>query len=233
MQGPVGKRLYLLSNAHVTVDCFNDSSYNAWMIVSLKWGLVVIAILLLAYNPTVTQAVLVDRIAGTIDGEVITYSDVRIERVLGLSEGSDREILQRLIDRRLLLREAERFKITEGDEDIQKIQKRLGDIKARMGEDQLLEILREYNLTEANILKMLKEDVLAEKFINFRVNFFLVISNDAIKAYYSEHQDEFGSRTLEEVHTEIKERLFQIESKRRLEEYIEQLTKKVKISVNL
>ena len=80
---------------------------------------------------------------------------------------------------------------------------------------------------------MLKENVLAEKFINFRVNFFVVISNDAIKAYYSEHQDEFRTKTLEEVHDGIKERLFQIESKRRLEEYIEQLKKKVKISVNL
>ncbi|MBI5406326.1 MAG: hypothetical protein HZA18_01350 [Nitrospirae bacterium] len=219
--------------AHTPVDCFDDSSYNAWMIVSLKWGLIILSFLLLAFNPMAVQSVLVDRIAGAIDGEVITYSDVRIERVLGLSEGSDREILQRVIDRRLLLREAERFKITEGDEDIQKIQKRLGDIKARMGEDQLLEILREYNLTEPDILKMLEEDLLAEKFINFRVNFFVVISNDAVKAYYSEHQDEFGARTLEEVHNEIKERLFQVESKRRLEEYIEQLKKRVKISVNL
>src|SRR3990172_3868802 len=232
MQGPVGKRLYLLSNVHVTVDCFNDSSYNAWMSISLKRGLVIL-FFLLSFNPTAAQAVLVDRIAGVIDGEIITYSDVRIERVLGLSEGSDREILQRLIDRRLLLREAERFKITEGDEDIQKVQKRLRDIKAWIGEDQLHEVFREYNLTEADILKMLKEDVLAEKFINFRVNFFVVISNDAIKAYYSEHQDEFRTKTLEEAHDEIKERLFQIESKRRLEEYIEQLKKKVKILVNL
>ena len=174
-----------------------------------------------------------DRIAGVIDGEIITYSDVRIERVLGLSEGSDRQILQRLIDRRLLLREAERFKITEGDEDIQKVQKSLEDIKTRMSEDRFHEVLREYNLTEPDILKMLKEDVLAEKFINFRVNFFVVISNDAIKAYYSEHQDKFRTKTLEEAHDEIKERLFQIESTRRLEDYIEQLKKKVKILVNL
>src|SRR3990170_5762190 len=233
MQGPVGKRLYLLSNAHVTVDCFNDSSYNAWMIVSLKWGLVVIDILLLAYNPTVTQAVLVDRIAGTIDGEVITYSDVRIEKMLGLSEGSDREILQRLIDRRLLLREAERFKITEGDEDIQKARKRLGDIKTRMGEGQLLEILREYSLTEADILRMMREEILSEKFVNFRVNFFVVISNETVNAYYNDHQDEFRGRTLEEVHNQIKDLLFQIESRRRLEEYIEQLKKKVRIVINL
>lgn len=174
-----------------------------------------------------------DRIAGTVDGEIITYSDVRLERTIGLSEGDDREILQRLIDRRLLLREAERFKITEGDEDIQKVQKRLGDIKTRLGEGQLHEVLREYHLAEPDILKMLKEDVLAEKFISFRVNFFVVISNETVNAYYNEHQDEFGNRTLEEVHNQIKERLFQMESKRRLEEYIEQLKKKVKISVNL
>ena len=204
------------------------------MSVSLRWGIIALGVfLLLAFNPVIAQAVLVDRIAGAIDGEVITYSDVRIERTLGLSEGSDREILQRVIDRRLLLREAERFKITEGDEDIQKVQKRLGDIKARMGEDQFLEVFREYNLTEADILKMLKGEILAEKFINFRVNFFVVISNETVKAYYSEHQDEFRTKTLEEAHDEIKERLFQMESKRRLEEYIEQLKKKVRVVVNL
>jgi hypothetical protein len=221
--------------AHTAVDCFDDSSYNAWMSISLRWDIIALGVLLLllAFNPAVAPAVLVDRIAGTIDGEIITYSDIRIERMIGLSEGSDREILQRVIDRRLLLREAERFKITEGDEDIQKVQKRLGDIKTRMGEVQLHEILREYNLTEADILKMLKDDVLAEKFINFRVNFFVVISNETVKAYYNEHQDEFRTKTLEEAHDQIKERLFQMESKRRLEEYIEQLKKKVRILVNL
>ena len=61
----------------------------------------------------------------------------------------------------------------------------------------------------------------------------MVISNDAIKAYYSEHQYKFRTKTLEEAHDEIKERLFQIESTRRLEDYIEQLKKKVRIGINL
>lgn len=217
------------------VDCFDDSSYNAWMSISLRWDIIALGVflLLLTFNPAIAPAVLVDRIAGSIDGEIITYSDIRIERMIGLSEGSDREILQRLIDRRLLLREAERFKITGGDEDIQKVQKRLEDIRTRLGGDQLLEILREYSLTEADILRMLKEDLLAEKFVNFRVNFFVVISNETVNAYYHGHQDEFRGRTLEEVHEQIKEKLFHIEARRRLEEYIEQLKKKVRISVNL
>ena len=47
---------------------------------------------------TTAHAILVDRIAGVVDGEVITYSDLEIDRIFKLSEGEDREVLQLLID---------------------------------------------------------------------------------------------------------------------------------------
>ena len=202
------------------------------MTFPLRWRVLIIVSLLL-FMVTTVRGILVDRIAGVVDGEIINYSDVQIERLFGLSEGGDREILQGLIDRRLLLREAEKFKITDNEEDTQKIQQRLQDIKGLLGEEPFHNVLKEYSLTESDILKMLKDKIITEKFIDFRINFFVVISNDVIKAYYNEHKDEFGDRTLEEASSQIKGRLFQIESKRRSEDYLSQLRKKAKISVNI
>jgi len=182
------------------------------------------------------EAVLIDRVAGVVDGEVITYSDIRIERIFQLTETNDKDdkrVLQALIDRKLLLREADKFKITENEEDINKIQHRLQEIKALIGEDKYYLILKEYGLTEPDILERLKEKVLAEKFIGFRIHFFIMISDDSIRAYYNGYRDQFGDKSLEDVYGEIKDRLFQAESRRRLTDYLDQLRQRAKISVNL
>lgn len=202
------------------------------MIFLSRRGLLII-LFLLSFKSTATGAILVDRIVGVIDGEVITYSDLQIERIFRLSEGGDIEILQWLIDRRLLLREAERFNITETEEDIKKIHQRLEDIKREMGEDRFYKILGEYNLKDSNILKIIKEKIVVDRFIDFRINFFVVISDDAIKTYYNYYKNKFGGKALEDVYQQIKVRLLQIESKRKLEDYLDQLRRKAKISINL
>lgn len=205
----------------------------------LRVGLLVILsilFILLFIGGATAGAALVDRVAGVVDGEVITYSDVQIEKMLQLAEADDqddKEVLQGLIERKLLLREAEKFRITESEEDIKKIQQKLQEIKSLTGEDKFYQTLREYDLADSDILTMLKEKVIAEKFIDFRINFFVVISDDAIKVYYNGYRDEFGDRSLEEVYGQIKARLFEVESKRRLEDYLNQLRQRAKISVNL
>ncbi|MDD5435711.1 MAG: hypothetical protein PH343_09815, partial [Nitrospira sp.] len=183
-------------------------------------------------NVSNVSAVLIDRIAATVDSEVITYSDVQIERVFRLPEAGDGDALQELIDRRLLLMEAKKFKITETEEDGQKIQKRFQEIKNGMDGDKFDSSLREYNLTEPDIIKILKEKYLAEKFINFRINFFVIIPDNTVKTYYSEHKTDFLNRPLEDVYDEVKVRLFQSESRKRLEDFMVQLRRKAKVTIN-
>ena len=202
------------------------------MVFHQRLGLLIILSLLL-FKMTTAWAILIDRVAGVIDGEVITYSDVQIERIFKLSEGSERDVLERLIDRRLLLREAEKFNITETEEDSKEIQQRLQDIKRVISQDKFYNLLREYNLAESDILKRLKDRIIVEKFIDFRINFFIVISDEVIKAYYNAHKDEFGDRAVEDAYSQIKARLFQTESRGRLADYIDQLRRKAKISINL
>lgn len=195
-----------------------------------SYFLIVLFIFLLTVSNA--HAVLVDRIAAVIDGDVITYIDVQAERAFKLSKGTEAEVVQSLIDRRLLLMEAQKFKISETEEESQKTQVRLQEIKDELGSERFYSTLKEYNLTQAELIKKIKDKYLADKFINFRINFFVIIPDNTIRTYYNEQQNEFSGRQLEEVYSEIKARLFQVESGNRLQDYMVQLRNKAKIMIN-
>ncbi len=203
------------------------------LLLRLSVSFLLICVLLSSGMAVQTDALLIDKIAAVVDGEVITYKDVQVAAILKLSEGDEKEVLQTLIDRILLLREAEKFKIAENGEDSRRIQKILDDLKSSLTEERFYNILREHDLTESEVIKMIKDKVRAEKFIDFRINFFVVISNDSINAFYVEHSEEFGEKPLSEVYEHIKTQLFSMESEKRLEEYLKGLRKRVKILVNL
>ncbi len=206
--------------------------YNAIMSQWLRRRYFALIFVVFLFAVSSAYAVLIERIVATIDSEVITYSDLQIERVFKLSEAANEGALQELIDRRLLLMEAQKFKITETEEESKKDQIKFQEIKNQLGEDNFYRNLKEYNLEESDIIKRLQDKSLAEKFINFRINFFVIIPDNTIKTYYSEHISEFSNRILEDVYDEIKARLFQLESRKRLQDYLVQLRKKAKITVN-
>lgn len=192
-----------------------------FLCVLLSWGGVVQA-----------EALLIDKIAAVVDDGIITFRDVTVELTLNLYEKDEETALQNLINRALLLREADKFKITETKEDIDKIQGRLEAVRKYLAGERFNDFLREYNLTESDILKRLTDQAIAEKFINFRINFFIVISEEAIKAFYEEHKGEFGEQPFSEIHDRIKMRLFSIESEKRLKDYTDGLRKRARIVVN-
>jgi|SRR3990172_317835 len=214
------------------VDCFSDSFYNALMFSRFRLAICIVLCIILFY-PAILYAVVLNNIAGVIDGEIIPYRSVLIEKTFNLTEGSDKEILHKIIDRRLLLKEAEKFKITETSQDNKNIQKVLQDIKESSGEDKFNRLLQEYELKETDLLNLIKNRIIVERFIDFRINFFVVVSDDAIKAYYNDHRDEYGDKVLDDVSEQIKAILFKTESNRRLEDYLDQLRRNAKISINL
>jgi len=192
-----------------------------------------IVLCIILFYPAILYAVVLNNIAGVIDGEIIPYRSVLIEKTFNLTEGSDKEILHKIIDRRLLLKEAEKFKITETSQDNKNIQKVLQDIKESLGEDKFNRLLQEYELKETDLLNLIKNRIIVERFIDFRINFFVVVSDDAIKAYYNDHRDEYGDKVLDDISEQIKAILFKTESNRRLEDYLDQLRRNAKISINL
>lgn len=175
---------------------------------------------------------IIDRIAAVVDDEVITYRDVTVELVLNMYEKDENNTLQGIINRMLLLREAEKFKITESKEDVEKIQGRLEAIRQFLGDERYNDFLRDYNLRESDIIKKLSDQAIAEKFIEFRINFFVVISEDAIKTFYEEHKADFGEQAIADIHDQIKGMLFTAESEKRLKEYLDGLRRRAKIVIN-
>ncbi len=203
--------------------------------LSSRWsiGILLLCVLLLSWGGIVqAEALLIDKIAAVVDDRIITYRDVTVELTLNLYEKDEDSALQDLINRDLILREADKFKIAEAKEDIEKIQGRIETVRKYLAGERFNDFLREYNLAESDVMKMLTDQVIAEKFINFRINFFIVVSEDAIKAFYEEHKVEFGEQPFSEIHDQIKMRLFSIESEKRLKEYIDGLRKRVRIVIN-
>ncbi len=200
--------------------------------VRLSIIIMFINVLIFSGGGVKAEVLLIDRIVAVVGEEVITYRDLMVELTLNLYEKNEESLLQDLINRKLLLQEAEKFKIIEDKEDIDKIQGKLEAVRTYLTGERYNDFLRGYSLTETDVIGRLTDQVIAEKFINFRINFFIVISEDAIKVYYENNKDEFGERTFSDVHDEIKMKLFNIESEKRLKEYSDGLRKRVKIVIN-
>jgi hypothetical protein len=73
-------------------------------------GIVTLALALLSQPPEI-----IDRTLAIVSGRTITLSDAKTALALGLVEGTsvDAAVVQRLIDRELMLREAERYQPPE------------------------------------------------------------------------------------------------------------------------
>lgn len=80
--------------------------------------LTTLALVMATAVPSMAQDQIVDRVLATVDGHVITLSDVRAVRALGLvrvpeENTSPRPILDALVDRVLVLEEVERYQPAE------------------------------------------------------------------------------------------------------------------------
>src|SRR5690606_9011279 len=82
---------------------------------------------------------LVDRTVAIVDGRAITLSDARVAVELGLVEGTsaDAAVVDRLIDRELMLRETDRY--TPPDPAPEAIEARLDEARQHAGGEAALE----------------------------------------------------------------------------------------------
>jgi len=179
------------------------------------------------------KGVMIERVAGVVNDIVIPYTQVQLEKALGIYNGDDRMVLQSIIDRKLLLQEAEKFKITEEEGDQKKIEKYLNKIKQSTGEARLRKLLSIYGFNEKDLRKIIHEKIIADRLIEFRIKFFIIISDNDIKKYYQAHKKEFDGKSLEVVKDEIRRRLFTEETEIKLKDYLFTLRSKARIIMNL
>jgi peptidyl-prolyl cis-trans isomerase SurA len=185
-----------------------------------------------------SRAELVDRVVAAVNNEVITLSElqqaVAFNAALG-GKGSgsrlERETLEGIINRRLLLQEAYRLKVAEVSE--QDIAAELGRFRQRLGtEAAFREFLARTKMTEAQLEKLLDERLLVERFVEKKIGLFARVNRDEVQAYFREHPDEFKDKRFAEVQKQITARLSEQKVNQLLDQYVDELRSRAFIRVN-
>jgi parvulin-like peptidyl-prolyl isomerase len=213
----------------------NDGTTNYMIKIT---GMILAALLLLL--PSVSQAFQVDRVEAVVNGKVITRSEVeRALEVEALRQGVNTEeaveklrgeVLNTLIDRTLLLGEARRFNIVSVSEE--EVEKALETVKKKFGtEDEFQNALKEDDMTVEELKDDLRDQILAAKYVDRRVKFFIRVTLDEQKNYYLQNRDKFAGKEFDEVNDEIYNLLVEKETDKKLEEYIKDLRAKSEIII--
>jgi peptidyl-prolyl cis-trans isomerase SurA len=159
-----------------------------------------------------TPGDVVDRVAATVDGEVVTLSEIEEragaehERALLLPAGKERDeavraALRRAFDvivaERLLAKQAQelRLEVTE-----QQVDAALADIRARnrFSDDDLDRALAEQGLDRPTFRAQVRRELETYQVLQARVRGRVKVSDDDLRNYYQTHPQEFGGE--EELH---------------------------------
>jgi hypothetical protein len=112
---------------------------------------------------------LVDRTLAIIAGRTVTLSDARTALALGLVEGAevDSGVVQRLVDRELMLREIDRYDPPEPS--AERIDERLAAARAAAGgKDGLARVLRDGGFAERRLRAWIRDDLRIEGYLQQR-----------------------------------------------------------------
>jgi len=153
--------------------------------------------------------VIIDRIVAIVNDEVITLSELQ-EAILPFIKSStdfvlssDREKLQKqllnkMIEKKLELQEARKFHITATNEEVEKTIKNIMEENGILSIEDLERDLELQGMSLDTFKKRLKEEIIIMKLVNRQVKSKIQITESEIKSYYKNHLEEFGVK--EKIH---------------------------------
>jgi hypothetical protein len=152
-------------------------------------------VLLLLATPALVRAEIIDRILAVVDTQIITLSDARAALKFGLipedvSVDPVGAALQRLIDRRLMLGEVDRYAPPEPPESA--VNASMAGVERRFKDALALEIaLNQSALTREELRRQLRDSLRIESYLKQRFSSAVQVSDDDLLRYYTEHPAEF------------------------------------------
>jgi hypothetical protein len=151
-----------------------------------------LAVACLAAKP---RAEVIDRVLAIVNGRLITLSDVRAVRQLGLVDVTgaadpQAEALDRLIDRTLVLQEVERYAPPEPD--AAEVARRIAAIEQPLGSHaEVVALLASLGVSEAWLERWVRDDFRVQAYITQRFSGSFEPTGDEIENYFREHPGEF------------------------------------------
>jgi peptidyl-prolyl cis-trans isomerase SurA len=144
------------------------------------------------------RAELVDRVVAQVNDDVITMSDVNDEgkayfqkiteqapanELAGALRRAREEVLNGLIDKKLVAQEAAKQKVSVSDADVDAAFKQMSATN-KMSLEQFREQLKKAGMTEAVYRENLRNQMLQSKLLNYEVRSKIIITDDMIRDYY-------------------------------------------------
>jgi len=153
---------------------------------------------------TAVCADVIDRVLAVVEGRLITLSDVRAVAELGLldqsapavpSEDGADPVLERMIDRVLVLQEVERYAPAPPDDrTIDTALDRL--VKGNGSATALQERLETIGMGKAWLRQWVTDNLRIQAYVDQRFGTAVQPSDEELEAYFREHQAQFGGQDL-------------------------------------
>ena len=161
--------------------------------------------LALAAGLSTARAQVIDRILAVVDGVPIMQSDVAAAMRLGLvrvpgTADPSSAVLDRLIERRLMLAEVERYAPPEPAE--AGVDRRVAEIRAQVGSP-FDRILQETGMGLDQLRRYVRDDLRIDAYLAQRFGA-IVPSEDDILQYYREHAAELSPATFDQAHDRVR-----------------------------
>ena len=205
--------------------------------------MLLLVIFIIFFNTSFSDAMVVERIAAVVNNRVITLStlnaatelrkaDIQIEEDISDEDLIRKKVLWELIDRSLIINEAEKFGMTKIPD--AEITEALEEIKkAYPTEVEFEKALSRWGMNTEDLKLYIKEQIIALKFIDQRIRFFVKVSDEDIAKFYIENKPAYENKSMEDIKAEIEVYLTEDEVAKQLEEYIKKLRAKAEIRVNI
>ena len=185
------------------------------------------------------RAEIIDRILAVVDAQIITLSDVRAALKLGLvpedvSVDPVGAALQRLIDRRLMLADVDRYAPPEPPDSA--VDASLAAVQQRFGDALGLELaLNQTALSREELRRYLRDTLRIESYLQQRLSTTIQPSDDDVVRYYREHSAEFTRdgqlRPFDDVRELARARLIEEQRRAFVRQWIEGLRRRGSVQV--
>ncbi|MBI5181739.1 MAG: SurA N-terminal domain-containing protein [Nitrospirae bacterium] len=209
---------------------------------AVRKSIVFLFLILFFVNPILRiEAKIIERVAAVVNNRIITLSALNTAIEMNKVKGGgglldEKTMLEKalwgLIDRGLLINEAERFGMAKAsDAEIGEAVNKIRNLYPTASEFEGL--LSAIGIDMEGLQLYLSEEIITNRFIDQRIRFFVRISDADIKRFYNENLSRFNDKTIEEAKGEIEALLTEMEAEKKLDEYIKKLRSKAEIKVNI